>query len=184
MAFPVFAPGDVLTAADMNAVSAFVVKPITTFTTVGTINVDNVFSTDYRTYEVLIQTTAVSTTLQILFRMRVSGTDSSASQYFMGMNGPNYAADTTLYGPRSDAATSWAISPNAASTRALRNIRLRFYQAQVATQTILEGRYLEANDAVYYYIGGQHNVSTAYDGFSILTSTGTITGTYSVTGYR
>jgi hypothetical protein len=182
MAFPVFAPGDVLTAADMNAVAGFVTKAPTTFTTVGTINADNVFSTDYQTHVVEIRVTAASTTLSVNMRMRASGTDASGSNYYMGMNSPNFAADTTIYGARVNAASSWAITTT--TSRNDRRISLVFYRAPDAANTTVSGNYNQPDDVVVHYIAGSHTVGTAYDGFTILTSTGTITGTYSVTGYR
>jgi len=185
MPLTTYTPGQVLTAASLNdnfAVSGCqLVQASTAFTTVGTVNVNNVFSTAFRYQVVTISITAVSTTLQVLMRMRVGGADNSGASYFMGMNGPNFAADTTLYGPRSNAATSFAITTN--SNRDNRIIRLVFDRASDALSTSISGTSASPSDGEVFYIAGTHSVGTAYDGFSLITSTGTITGTYSVSGF-
>ena len=154
----------------------------TAFTTAATVNVNNVFTTAYRYVQVNIQTTAVSTTLTINLRLRASGTDNSSAIYYMGANGPNYAGATTLYGTASNGATNFVLGGNYAASN--RTIRLNFYRAAEATRTNVDGYFYENTASNAFFLAGLHDTDAAFDGFSLITSTGTITGTYSILGFK
>ena len=183
MAFPVFSPGDVLNASDMNAVGLWKVANAT-FTTVGTVNVNNCFTSDYVNYRLIVKLSASSTTQSVSMRMRASGTDSSASYYFSGL-GSNFSADTTAYFSRSNNATSAIVMISQAT--GIRSLVLDVMNPQLAENTYFHGAYTDFNAALNYSVGGAHLVATAYDGFSLFAGAGggaTISGSYIVYGYK
>ena len=156
------------------------------FTTQGTVNVNSVFDSTYDIYKVIITTSAISANLDIRFRLRVGGVDASGADY--------YASNRLETGPSS---AGGANVGNAASTYLT---LAPVYTAFGATSTVLDimfpalsevtlfnglhtHRYLSTNQIRTNMIGGQHDPATAYDGFTVLTSTGTITGRWFVYGY-
>jgi hypothetical protein len=72
MTFPSFASGEVLRAADMNAVGLWLIKSQAITGTPSTINVTNVFSADYDAYRVVV-TGVKNTTSDIAFGLQLNG---------------------------------------------------------------------------------------------------------------
>lgn len=183
MAYPVFAPGDILTAADMNAVGLWKVTSAT-FSAVGTVNVNSCFTSSYTNYRVIVKLSASSTNQAVSMRMRASGADSSASYYFSGL-ASLVSADTTAYFARSNNATAATVmSSQATGTRSL---VLDVMNPQLAENTYFHGAYTDFNAAINYSVGGSHLVATAYDGFTLIAGAGggaTISGSYAVYGYK
>lgn len=180
---PVFTAGQVLTAAQMNKVGAWLVTNAT-FSAVSAVNVNNCFTSDFINYRVTWLIDASSTSQNVAFRLRASGTDSSASYYFSGLAG-NLAADTTGYFTRSNNATSATVATTFQNGQ--RYMDLTLYGPQLARATFFAGQYVSSNEFITYNVGGGHNVATAYDGFSLLAGAGspaTIGGEYWVYGLR
>jgi hypothetical protein len=184
MPLTTYTAGEVLTAASLNdnflVGGAQVVTASTAFTTSAAVNVNNVFTTNFSGYRVSIDVTARSTTLQMLLRLRVGGVDTS-SAYYGALVAGDYASAANTFGPRSNNATSLAISNNNASSNSF--IRLDIMFPALARNTSIEGMYADGSGAYVYRVGGFQTASTAFDGFSLITSTGTISGTYSIVGY-
>ena len=183
MAFPVFASGDILNASDMNAVGLWKVAGAS-FTTVGTVNVNNVFTSSYVNYRLIVKLSASSTNQTVSMRLRASGTDSSASYYFTGLACTS-SSDTVIFFARSNNATSATVMISQAT--GTRSLVLDVMNPQLAENTYFHGSYADFNAAVNYSVGGSHLVATAYDGFSLFAGAGggaTISGSYVVYGYR
>jgi len=153
----------------------------TAFTTASTINVNNVFTNTYRKFTLLINTTAKSTSMTIFLKMRVGGADSSTF-YYAGQMAPDMNSAATIYGSRANNGSSGFPITNANAGNS-NPIEINFLDAPVANPTGIYGNFYDTVAAQSYQVNGQHQVSTAYDGFSIITSTGTITGTYSLLGF-
>lgn len=126
MGYPVFASGDVLTAADMNAVGLWRVTGCTVSSvggtaatasngviTIGTgntsVTVNNAFSSDYVNYRIFIENESTSGSASHLFQF--SGITTS-SYYSGGSYGSWGVAAQTGFG--NAVATSWTISANVA----------------------------------------------------------------------
>jgi len=165
----------------LSASGVDIIKAQTAFTAAATINIDNIFTTTYSKVQLIVRITAKSTTLQVLGRMRVGGVDAATGYYFAAA-APDYATAAWLYKQRSNNATSLAISVS--DNRNLNIIELDFYGAADVERTTIYGRTTPVQDMEMAFASGGHNTAAAYDGFSILTSTGTITGTYTVLGYK
>jgi hypothetical protein len=179
---PVFTAGQVLTAAQMNAVGLWVVKPTTTFTAVSSIVADDVFPTDFSTFMVVF-TYETSTTGSVSFQLSVGGVAATtnynrqllnavsasvsasrvtASDNIGGMPATNGAFQATLV---------WTVNnPNQAT----------------ATNSLMQREFSAGNftDVQISFAYGTHSTATAYDGFLATAASGTTTGTYVVYGMR
>lgn len=154
------------------------VKAETAFTTASSVNVDNVFSATYTNYLLNVVYDG-SGTNDLLMRMRVGGVDNSdASSYQrQGID----ASSSTVSGFRNaeDKFTIGASSTNGPSTS-----QVNIFQPFVADQTAIQVfNFRTVNNGQLFFLGGQQTGATSFDGFSLISSAGTITGTYSVYGY-
>lgn len=176
---PDFSPGAILTAAQMDKIGMWLVTSAT-FTAVTVVNVNNVFTSDYRNYRVIVDITASSTNQNVSLRLRASGTDSATTYYSSGIGGFNAA---TSYFTTVNNGTSIGTLTTTSNDRI---ISLDFFSPQLARITNYTGTYSDTN-GVAYNIGGFHNTASAYDGFTILPGAGgaaTLSGNYRVYGYR
>lgn len=179
MTYPSFVSGDVLGAADMNAVGLWKVVSAS-FSAVTAVNVDNCFTSDYRNYRVIIDITASSTNQNVSLRLRAGGVNAATTYYSSGIGGFNAA---TSYFTTVNNGTSIGTLTTTSNDRI---ITLDFFSPQLARITNYTGTYSDTN-GVAYMIGGFHNTANAYDGFSILPGAGgaaTLSGNYRVYGYR
>jgi hypothetical protein len=153
----------------------------TSFSAVASQSVNDVFSATYKNYKIIF--TASGTLANLLFRVRVNGSDLSGSDY-------NYQY---LLGDGSGAS-------------AVRSSNQTSFQAggigSTETQTILEVSNVFATKVtgfksldLYYASGtltlpanfhlvGNVNNTSSYTGFTFFPSTGTMTGSISVYGYK
>ena len=69
---PVFVAGAVLTAAQMNQIGLWRTKAQTSFSAASSVVADNVFTSDFESYCVIVRYTTTSTT-GIAFQLRVGG---------------------------------------------------------------------------------------------------------------
>lgn len=147
-----------------------------TFTTASTVSVDGCFSSTYDNYRVVVRATGSTTIQSCATRLRVSGTDSSTGYrwYRVDSNstvgGGGNTADTgaNMVYVNSTYRSSWFIDfafPAVAEITGMSWIGYRPDDYQSTGSCI-------------------HTVATAYDGFSIIPASGTITGSLAVYGYR
>lgn len=184
MSFPVFASGDVLNASDMNAVGMWKVTTATA-TSQATLSINNCFTTDYDNYRVVFTLTAVSGNVNLYWRLRASGTDSSTGYYWGGL----------VVGTLGTSAV------NANSPRPAAQVNPSFLSTAIpqGTSTLEISRPHIAANTPYSYVdcfndtadqqnrmgGGIHLVSTAYDGITFGVAGGaTMSATVRVYGYR
>ena len=175
---PVFSAGQVLTAAQLNAVGLWLINT-TTFTATNTINFDNVFTSDFRNYRIVYDFTSDDNG-QAEVRMRVGGvttsggTDYAWSRFYKttttapadngGSNTQAYGVFTSTSTADSGMAGAWDVFRPQLAARTIWN-------GVSAYTTLFEGGYI------------RHNLATAYDGFAI-TAGGLKTGVIRVYGYR
>jgi hypothetical protein len=153
------------------------------FSTSSAINVNDCFSATYDNYRVMLHTTSASVSGSILrMRMRASGTDSSVNYYFSGIQTSSQSA--TISSWRGNNVTYWEYGYAFADRTSLTLDIFRPFDA-VATlfHSSATGDDNVAN-LTTHYLAGHHLVGTSYDGFSIFPSSGNLTGTLRVYGYR
>lgn len=148
----------------------------TTFSAVSSVSLDNVFTSDYENYAIILRALG-SVEYTGRGRLRAAGTDNTTAnsyilQFVRGIstaasasNNVNNLWDSFFYG---DATAGVA--------------RYDFYRPNVAATTFFTGSFFARNDYVQS-VGGYHTQATSYDGITFIASTGTITGTISVYGY-
>jgi len=146
----------------------------TTFSAVSSVSLNNVFTSEFDFYKIILSGVGTNETGGNL-RLRTAGTDASGSNY-------NYQSFTN-YGTGSNSATasttsfySWLISGN---TLFAEVEVLGPYLAAHTRASVVTGRETASSFAV-----GYHNLATSYDGFTFIMNAGTLSGTIRVYGYR
>jgi hypothetical protein len=161
----------------------------TSFSAVSSQSVNDVFSATYTNYKIIVNQ-IMSTAGTINLRLRVSGTDASGNNYkyaAIGYNSNNSALNN-YSGSGADVSSFETISQSA--TTATDGITvLNILNPFETKPTFLSGKLSRFDSTGIGILGdfnytGRHSLSTSYTGFTILTSTGTTTGSVSVYGYN
>lgn len=147
-----------------------------TFSAASAVNVNNCFSSTYTNYMILIDLTTSASAGTISLRLRASGTDAATNYNYFGPYGGSSSGNIN-----NSAQTEWFVagSYNSATVCAICDV----FQPNVAAQTRAGISMFDSRNIVGLY-GGIHTTSSAYDGFSLIIGSGTITGTLRVYGYR
>ena len=149
----------------------------TTFSAVSSVSINNVFTSTYDNYKVILKST--QTVADNLFiRFRVGGSDNTTSNYtyyqFRGSGGSTLSQSIT--------SDTQQIDPVGGTGR--KYITIDFFDPAPALFTgynIVAGNQSTLGVGLFF---GQFGASTAFDGFSMYPTTGTITGTIRVYGYK
>ena len=185
MTYPSFSSGDILTAADMNGVGLW--KIATVSLSGVTNNIDNVFSSSYDNYRIVISglNNATTTTRTVVLRFRTTTTDTSA----------NYIQTERFIYPLNNGADGASVGNTSAKLLVLSSwstggagVSLDVYNPNKVAATGYVGQAFSYQSDVATWvarhIAGGINVSTAYTGFSIIGATDNLSGTVRVYGYR
>jgi hypothetical protein len=179
---PVFVAGSVLLASELNQIGLWRVKAETSFSAASSVTADNVFTSDFTNYRMLIRY-QTSTTGAISMKMRVGGVSASTNYNTQDL----LASGTSLSGARLTAQTSAQIGvyTNGAFPSFI-TIDLSGPNLAENTQfTSVDSHNLGAFTSIRYATTiGNHSTATAYDGIELLVASGNMTGTYTIYGYR
>jgi hypothetical protein len=155
----------------------------TSFSAVSSVSLPTgTFSATYKNYKILTNCSA-SVGAYLSGRLRVSGTDNSASAY---TSGSRYVQYNPNGNPTSDnqsgVGTSWTRVAyiNADDNQIETNLMNPF----VTGKTSFYGFTNRATDSLVMMVGGSHSASTSFDSFTLIPVSGTITGSVSVYGYN
>ena len=160
--------GAIATTSDL----ALVHINTTTFSAVSSVSLNDVFSSAYDNYSIWLYLTKTS---YLTARLRVSGVDASGSDYDQRLfNLFSTSVNTTLQTNSS----SMQIGENATVTYT--NIQL--FNPHKAARTVLKFDNFDENELRNRHI--VHKLTNAYDGISLIPTSGTITGTIRVYGYK
>jgi hypothetical protein len=157
------------------------VKAKTTFSAASSVTADNVFTSAYDTYFVIIRYITSSTGL-LSVKLRVGGVSASTNYNYQLL----YAGAGTVGAIRSTSQTSFAVGGDTNGTFQSM-VLLEINQPAIATPTLFDTR--NNRNTVNYtsvqanYWVGNHSDATAYDGIELLTASGTTTGDYTIYGY-
>ena len=185
MALTTFVAGNVLTAAQLNdsyaAVGGWrIVKNETAFTAATQILCDNVFSSSYTSYKIVMRLTG-TTGGALGLKLRVGGVAASTNYNQQILS----VSSTTVTGVRQTAQTSYSIAAGLTGTF------FESVECLVTGPALAEGTTFLTNfqisDAAYtipviQFVYGNHSTATAYDGFELNAASGNFTGVYSVFG--
>jgi hypothetical protein len=143
----------------------------TNFSGVASESFNNVFTTDYQNYKVIMRF-VTSTTSTVQMRFRASGTDNSASEYFTS----GYGVGTWSLGP----VTSMQLA--ASLTASQKGIDLTVFSPEPAQLSLVTGHSMNSTNNSFYSLGNQISSTAQFDGFTVFPSAGTITGIIRVYG--
>jgi hypothetical protein len=151
------------------------------FTAQSSISVDNVFSSSYRNYRFILMISDKSTNSTISCKLRVGGVDTSTNYNTAGIS--NRTSGTSVVFGQAGAA---AYTIGFGNTNSDTGFVVDVLNPNIADATIFSGNGFGSDATSFFQIssGSNQTASTQFDGFSIITSTGTITGTLEVYGYR
>lgn len=151
----------------------------TTFSAVSSVSLNDVFTASYNNYKIIISEIVPSAAPEIRGRLRVAGTDNSASVYDISSIRVQAAS---VSGVTSTDGSSWVFQSIATGNPAL-YLYAEIFNPFLAVNTGISYQGLRAES--YYHVGGgHHTASTSFDGISFFPSTGTFTGTIRVYGYK
>jgi hypothetical protein len=152
------------------------------FSGVASQSVNDVFSATYDNYRILINiTTVTSTAVDLRMRMRVSGSDNSASNYYFAgaVNYASGAAQALLGGNPGD---NWDIARLATSGGSC-VIDLISPFLTDSTKFNARGTNRKPSPPEAQHTAGEMTVTTSYTGFTIYPSANNLTGTIRVYGF-
>ena len=184
MGFPSFSVGDVLAAADMNAVGLWLVKTQTIGNNVSTQAVTGAFSAAYDNY--LITVSGGSSAAGASMGLQLGA---STTGYYAALVGSEYDSDTLVY-LRDDNEAQWRWAGGAYPNGLHMMVTLFRPNAAVRTGIVIHGRIdyrtpATAGAASATQGTGFHDSATAFTDFTIDCTGTTMTGgTIRVYGYR
>ena len=187
MSYPSFSVGEVLTAADMNAVGLW---KITSGTSSGTTayNYDGVFTSSYRNYRIVLSNIEVSTAARaVRLQFRASGSTNANAGYdyaFNGLRANGVSANTNNAG---GTFTEIGVYIDTYADTQLGQSVIDVINPQISTQRTSGLLIAQGYEGAYYYRSGGfvQGEATAFDGFRILLSgSGNVAYNYAIYGYK
>jgi hypothetical protein len=157
----------------------------TSFSAVASQSINNVFTSTYENYKIIVNWTG-SVDSRFIMRMRASGTDNSASNYFNNDISMLSNGSTVSGGNEGSISAGW-IGYNGASVETS-HTEINIFSPQNSTRTTgWTAQSIRWGGAVssYRILGCSLSVTTSYDGFTLLSAgvgSPTITGVVSVYG--
>jgi hypothetical protein len=176
--------GDAIDATVFGLGSGMTLITAQTFTTSSAVNVNNCFSATYQNYRIVGNLTAASANNEnVDLRLRVGGVDNSGATSYQrsllrSING-------TVTGAYLAVSNSLVCQTN---TTVFGSFAADIYNPFSAAPTKLTNNFVSGGSGtVADYLAQTacyHNVSSSFDGFSIIPASGTISGTLRVYGYQ
>jgi hypothetical protein len=193
---PDFSPGQVLTAAHMDAVGLWKITPTSvtngtiqtngdaTWTGQTSVSFNGVFTSGYINYRVILSGLTITTSNQDLhFRMRAAGTDQSAgTEYSSG--GIAYDSFTTAFTQQSFNNNNFGYFSRLVSTRTTISADIYEPQLSVPSSYTWTSNLNNASSQIFRSGSGLHKLSTSYDGFTLFVPANTFAGRVSIYGYN
>lgn len=156
------------------------VRAETTVTATNSVTVDNVFTSSYTNYLLLINYT-VNGAGQIRIKLRAGGTSASTNYNIQVVEGNGASLTTSTAASQ----TSFLVGAFGSGLEAAASVQL--FGPQLAKATTILGSNTAANGVLtaplYEQWYGNHSTATAYDGIEIFTTGTNWTGVYAIYGY-
>ena len=152
----------------------------TAFSAVSSVSLDNVFTSDYDNYRIMMSALA-SSSGDCNMRLRSGGTDATSGNYFRQLLD---VYSTSVVSNSFSSETSWD-NVFRMTTPTPGNLSMDLFDPNKTahtTFTSLNGQFLTAPRQ--QFVSGGHTLSTAYDGITFSIDSGTITGTLRIYGYK
>ena len=148
-------------------------------------SVDNIFTSAYTNYKVIINARGSHTGVQFTYLLlRTGGSDNTSSSYTSGVRTFRISSDIE-FEQRTDAGSQWKLNGWLGS-QADNTIssELTIYGPAVARRTGLSGTFTtdEVGDQQFGYMGATYEADTTFDGITIKPDAGTWTGQINIYG--
>lgn len=163
------------------------------FTGASSISINDVFSATYDFYKIIIVAENSSGQWQLNFRLRVSGSDNSSSNYYWSGFYQTFASATPALNTQGSngLTTSFQIGNTSSPSATLGNqVIVEIGNPFTTSETTFNssGVGYETSPGVSssnrFTYGGMTSVTTSYTGFTIFPQSANISGSVSVYGYR
>lgn len=173
------AMGTISTTVDSK--TGLILLNTTNFTAQSTVSIDNLFSTNYRDYRIMMDFNC-STAINLTARLRTTApADDSTAKY---QRQYIFASSTGLSAARTTDQTSWNIATFGNSTNTL-IIDLLSPNVTATTTALVHAPYNSGSTSIEYIINAfGMQTSTQYGGISFICNTGNVTGSVSIYGYN
>lgn len=148
------------------------------FTSTSSININGCFTDEFTNYKIAFRALGSGAQVSAFFKLRASGTDSSSGYDQGGMYCTRSGVTGTLSGTAQT--TGWYLTNVTQYARAM--FTGDIFGPKLSEFTTVGGVSYEQDAG--WWVTGQHQVSTAYDGLTIYITATTMTGTVSIYGYR
>jgi hypothetical protein len=190
MALTTYTNGEVLTATSLNdnftfaaanppaVASGLTLINSTTISTAGTTSVNDVFSATYDNYKIFFNQTASSTAQTLSIRLRVSATDATTNYTTQRIGSQGASA----FGGLNEGGTTDFFINAINSTKGFFETTLFSPFAAAPTKYLTTSLGENGGGLLNMVVVGAHTDSTSYTGFTLLATTGTISGTLKVYG--
>ena len=156
----------------------------TSFSGVSSQSFNNVFSATYKSYKIIVNVTSSVTGENLNIRLRASGTDNSSANYSVQRL---TVTGTGTSSSRLNSQTSWIFAGYLDGVSAETNIieLTNPFETNTSNGYIICTIDSNSNSSMEFRITSfGTNVTTSYDGFTLIPISGTITGSVSVYGYN
>ena len=151
----------------------------TSFSTSSAVNVNDVFSTTYQNYTIVIEAVNSVNSVGMQMRMRVSGADDTSSNYSY----QNFTSfDTTNSGARLASQTSFKLSQVQIAPTINNIIISRPFQTASTLLRASSSDTMSSTNIGIWETGGIFSNTTSFTGFTIYPGSGNMTGTVRVYG--
>jgi hypothetical protein len=160
-------------------------KGTVSFSATSPVSFNNVFSSTYENYQILINfTTNSANDGDVYIRLRASASDASTA-YYWGRRGWSIAGAGT--DGNGNNATAFTVMTQDASIAGYSHVQLNIlspFLTQKTKASWIGSATTDAGSVYGQFGGGVLDNTISYDGFSLVNQNGTSTGTISVYGYN
>ena len=154
----------------------------TSFSAVATQSINDVFSTTYKNYKILMNITGSTTNVNVGMRLRVSAADNSTANY--GQQTIE-SGGTSVAAIRDSGQTQWfrvAAAQTGKSQLHILDIANPF-QTEITSAIGFRNRDVGTSSAETSHVSSGFVATTSFTGFTLIPTSGTITGSVSVFAY-
>ena len=154
----------------------------TSFSGVATQSVNDVFTSSYRNYKILVNCNSSISGTNLFMRLRASGTDSALSYYYGLAQTSAGGVSAVINGNNVSDGLFLTRMRNAANLRTGVDVTLFNPQIALETNYTVMCAFNDGTLVAGAAGGGAHESAVSYTGFTLLGSSGNITGSVSVYG--
>jgi hypothetical protein len=156
----------------------------TSFSAVASQSVNSVFNATYNNYRILVALTSSSASDTVYLRLRASGTDDTSGNYNRTLVESNSGGVTNRYDSGATSIDATVTHSPSANGGGFSFDLERPFLTQWAVGFLNSAGRGSTGNWVGRAGGFIHSSASSYDGFTIFTGSGTITGSVSVYGYN